>query len=130
MKNREYGRTEMNTLTERSMVALALAVLMGGASLVAQADEPVRTEPNLTVKYRDLDLTKAQSVATLYQRIERSARLVCTDSSSPYDASNVETFQRCYRAAIQQAVASVNQPQLTALHRAKTEKPVQVGSAQ
>jgi hypothetical protein len=38
-------------------------------------------------------------------------------------------LQRCYQAAIQDAVASINQPQLTALHRAKTEKPVQVGSA-
>ena len=119
----------MNTLVKRSMTAFALTAALASLSLPAQADPAASSEPNITVKFRDLDLTKAEGVATLYQRIERSARLVCTDSSSPYDAGRVETFQRCYQAAIQDAVASINQPTLTALHRAKTEKPVQVGSA-
>ena len=118
----------MNTLIKRSMVALAFAGLVSGLSLPAQADE-ASSEPSIKVKFRDLDLSKPEGAAALYQRIERSARLVCTDSSSPYDAGRVDTFKRCYEAAIQDAVASINQPQLTALHRAKTEKPVQVGSA-
>ncbi len=54
------------------------------------------------------DLSKPEGVAALYQRIERSAWLVCKDSTSPWE----------------DAVSTVNQPQLTALHRAKTEKPV------
>ncbi|HSC07449.1 MAG TPA: UrcA family protein [Steroidobacteraceae bacterium] len=117
----------MNTLLKRSIAAFAFTAAL--ATLApAQAAEPT-SESNITVKFRDLDLAKAEGVATLYQRIERSARLVCTDSSSPYDAGRVQTFERCYQAAIQDAVASINQPQLTALHRAKTEKPVQVGSA-
>ena len=119
----------MNTLIKRSMAALAFAGLVSALSLPAQADEAVPSEPNIKVKFRDLDLSKPEGAAALYQRIERSAHLVCKDSSSPYDASRVETFERCKQAAIQDAVASINQPQLTALHRAKTEKPVQVGSA-
>jgi UrcA family protein len=118
----------MSTLIKRSMVALAFAGLVSGLALPAQADE-ASSEPSIKVKFRDLDLSKPEGAAALYQRIERSARLVCTDSSSPYDAGRVETFKRCYEGAIQDAVASINQPQLTALHRAKTEKPVQVGSA-
>jgi UrcA family protein len=119
----------MNTQMKRSMAVFALTTALASLALPAQADPAASGESTITVKFRDLDLTKAEGVAALYQRIERSARLVCTDSSSPYDAGRVETLQRCYQAAIQDAVASINQPQLTALHRAKTEKPVQVGSA-
>jgi UrcA family protein len=119
----------MNTLIKRSMVALTFAGFVSGLALPAHADGAASGEPNITVKFRDLDLSKPEGVATLYQRIERSARLVCTDSSSPYDAGRVATFERCYKAAIQDAVSSIDQPQLTALHRARTEKPVQVGSA-
>lgn len=119
----------MNTLLKRSIAAFALTVVVTGLALPAQADEGASTEPNITVKFRDLDLSKPEGVAALYQRIERSARLVCKDSSSPYDAGRVETFERCYQSAIEDAVASINQPQLTAFHRAKAEKPVQVGSA-
>ena len=119
----------MNTLIERSMVALAFAGLVSGLALPAQADDAFPSEPSIKVKFRDLDLSKPEGAAALYQRIERSARLVCKDSSSPYDAGRVATFDRCYKAAIQDAVASINQPQLTALHRAKIGKPVQVGSA-
>ena len=120
----------MNTMIKRSIAAFALTAAFTTLSLPAQADEhSVPTESTITVKFRDLDLSKPDGVATLYQRIERSARLVCTDSSSPWDAGRVATMQRCYEAAIQDAVSNINQPQLTAFHQAKTGKPVQVGAA-
>lgn len=120
----------MNTLIKRSIVAFTLTAALTSLSLPVQAGEPAAsTEPNIKVKFRDLDLSKPEGAATLYQRIERSARLVCTDSSSPYDAGRVETFQRCYQGAIQDAVASIDQPLLTALHRAKSSEPIQVGDA-
>jgi UrcA family protein len=120
----------MNTMMKRSIAALALTASFATLSLPAQADDKAaQTESNITVKFRDLDLSKPEGVATLYQRIERSARLVCTDSSSPWDAGRVATMQRCYDAAIQDAVSAINQPQLTAFHQAKTGKPVQVGAA-
>ena len=111
----------MSTLNTRWFAAFALTAALTGVSLPAQAD--------MKVKFGDLDLSKPEGIAALYGRIERSARLVCKDSSSPWDAGRVETFQRCYQAAIQDAVATANQPQLTALHRAKTSQPVQVGAA-
>ncbi len=111
----------MNALIERSIAAFALAATFTSLTLTAQAEKPADpTESNIKVKFRDLDLSKLEGVAALYDRIERSARLVCKDSTSPWDAGRVETFQRCYEAAIQDAVSSINQPKLTALHRAKT----------
>jgi UrcA family protein len=111
----------MSSPRKRSIAAFALTAALAGVSLPAQAD--------MKVKFSDLDLSKPEGIAALYGRIERSARLVCKDASSPWDAGRVETFQRCYQAAIQDAVATVNQPQLTALHRSKTSQPVQVGAA-
>jgi UrcA family protein len=118
-----------NTMIKRSMAALALTAAFT-VSLPALANETATpAESSIRVKIRDLDLSKPEGVATLYQRIERSARLVCTDSSSPWDAGRVATMQRCYEAAIQDAVSAINQPQLTAFHQSKTGKPVQVGAA-
>jgi UrcA family protein len=120
----------MNTMIKRSIGAFALSIAFTTTSLPVQAGESAATgESNIKVKFRDLDLSKPEGVAALYQRIERSARLVCTDSSSPWDAGRVETFKRCYQGAIEDAVSSINQPQLTALHQSKTTKPVQVGAA-
>jgi UrcA family protein len=123
----------MSTLNTRSIAAFALTAALTGVSLPAQAEQPkapTDSNININVKFRDLDLSKPEGVAALYDRIERSARLVCKDTSSPWDAERVETFQRCYQAAIQDAVSAVNHPQLTARHRARTSKPpVQVGDA-
>jgi UrcA family protein len=120
-------------MINRSIAALVLAAALTTVLLVslpAHADESATSaESNIKVKFRDLDLSKPEGVATLYQRIERSARLVCTDSSSPWDAGRVATMQRCYEAAIQDAVSAINRPQLTAFHQSKTGKPVQVGAA-
>jgi UrcA family protein len=106
----------MSTQCNRSAAALAICVALAGVLLPAQADTGVR------VKFRDLDLSSPKGIATLYQRIERAARLVCTDSSAPWDGERVTTFQRCYDAAIEDAVATIDQPMLTALHRAKNEQ--------
>ena len=119
----------MNTLIKRSIGAFALSIALTAASLPVQAGEPAPSNDlSIKVKFRDLDLSKPEGVAALYDRIERSAQLVCIDSSSPWDAGRVDTFNRCYSAAIQDAVSTINQPQLTALHRAKTSKPVGVAS--
>jgi UrcA family protein len=91
----------MSTLNTRSIAAFALTASLTGVSLPAQAEQPkapTDSNININLKFRDLDLSKPEGVAALYDRIERSARLVCKDTSSPWDAERVETFQRCYQA--------------------------------
>ena len=91
--------------------------------MLAQADTGVR------IRFRDLDLSSSEGIAVLYQRIERGARLVCRDSSAPWDAGRVETFQRCQETAIEDAVTTINQPRLTALHLAESGRTAQLGAA-
>ncbi len=118
----------MNGSTRKSIAALTLATVLTASASVALADPPSGTpqEPSRKVRFSDLDLSKPDGAEALYQRIQMSAHLVCTDSSAPWDAERQETYERCYKATVEDAVSRVNRPQLTALHRAKT-KPVLVG---
>ena len=114
----------MNTSCKRSAVALAICVALAGVSL------PIRADTGVRIGFRDLDLSSSAGVAALYQRIERGAKLVCRDSSAPWDAGRFTTFQRCYDVAIEDAVSTIDQPQLTALHLARSSGPVQVGATE
>jgi UrcA family protein len=89
----------------------ALAVL--GAS-PALADETVRS---VKVSYADLDLNTQAGAATLYGRIRAAAKQVCGPDEWAYGHS---TFKRCFNQALGNAVAKVNNPQLTALHQGKS----------
>ncbi|HKE44859.1 MAG TPA: UrcA family protein [Steroidobacteraceae bacterium] len=117
----------MNATIIKSLFTLTLAASF--ASLAANAGEPI-TDDNASIKvsYERLDFTKPDAVADLYKRIQTSARRVCNDASSPWDASREETFKRCYSATLDKAVAQVNRPQLTALHQGKAQ-PVRVGAS-
>ena len=115
--------------THITIAALALTAALASVSPAWAGESGSQTEPSIKVKFRDLDLSTPKGAAVLYQRIERSARLVCTDSSLPYDTGRTRTFNSCYQSSVEEAVSSINQPLLTARHRAKTEKSVQVGSA-
>jgi len=121
----------MNTSIMQSIAALTFVTTLACFSTPARADqsaEPSTGESSIKIEFSDLDLSQPEAAAVLYKRIEMSARLVCKDSSSPWDAGRSTTFQRCYAAGIEDAVARVNQPRLTALHREKTT-PVLVGAA-
>ncbi|HEY4645688.1 MAG TPA: UrcA family protein [Steroidobacteraceae bacterium] len=120
----------MNTSIKQSIAALTFVTALACFSTAAQADQSAATsgESSAKIDFSDLDFSQPDAAAILYSRIEMSARLVCKDSSSPWDAGRSTTFQRCYTTVIEDAVARVNRPQLTALHREKT-KPVLVGAA-
>jgi UrcA family protein len=115
----------MNALTIKLLATLTLTAL-ASISLQAGAAEPAANPADnsgIRVSFDDLDFNNSAAVTGLYRRIQQSARLVCTDSSSPWDASRQQTIERCYSATIEKAVSEVNRPQLTALHRGES-KPV------
>jgi UrcA family protein len=122
----------MKTSIGQTITALALTASFFGASSMALADQPAppkSSEPAIRIGFRDLDLSKANDVAELYARLKNAARLVCVDSSSPWDARRTESIKRCYSAVVDDAVAQINQPKLTALHQQKNA-PVLVGSVE
>jgi len=112
----------MKSTMNQLIASVILAAALGGLTSDAQAD-------GMKIEFRDLNLSRAEDVAELYTRIETGARRVCMDSLSPWDAQRTKTYKRCYVAAIDEAVNSIDAPRLTALHREKTQ-PAIVGSTE
>lgn len=88
--------------------AVALAPGIASASYGDSANSVVSS--SMVVRYHDLDLSQSKDVATLYARIRRAAKEVCTANA----ASAVQ--RECYQEAIATAVARVNSPSLKAYH--------------
>ena len=102
----------MNTLTNKSLATLTLTVLTS-LSLQVIAAEPAPNPADyssIKISFHDLDFNNSEAVAALYRRIQTSARIVCIDSSSPWDASRQETLERCYTAAVEDGGRSGEPP--------------------
>lgn len=90
----------------RLIASLAGAVLVVGAGAV-QAERP-SVERTTTVRYADLNLATQAGADTLYHRIRVAARDVC---GTPHERRLEirRAIQDCNEAAIQDAVAAVEQ---------------------
>jgi UrcA family protein len=95
-----------------SVAFTSIACLLGAAH--ASAD-PAVTGRSVTVNYRDLNLSTIAGATALYQRLQGAARSVCDGPATGVHA--YQEWRSCYQAAIADAVAKVNSPLLTALHR-------------
>jgi UrcA family protein len=94
--------------------ALTLCPLSWDCLAVAPSNE-LRTE---TVRFADLDLTRAAGAQELYRRIRQAAREVCqADGSSVWYPSG---YLECRSTAIARAVTDIGAPLLTEYHRALT----------
>jgi len=99
--------------------ALALGATIVQASFInaAQAAEEPGTA---AVRIGDLDLASAADVATLYQRINSAATLVC--AADPVTGAKLfgNDKARCVAASEAQAVAQVRSAELSAFHQQET----------
>jgi UrcA family protein len=98
----------------RRRLCAALAGALTAAALTAPALAADQA-PCMTVRYRDLDLTTTTGATMLYRRINGAARSVCGERG--YGLFFERQWDNCYRAAVADAVAAVNSPLLTNLHR-------------
>ena len=95
-----------------------LTLLVTAVALPAAADSRLVQE-STEVRYTDLDLGKEAGVANLYARLKNAAEQVC-DTGYPSSALFLSTKSRaCVADALQQAVAKVDRPALTAYHAAR-----------
>jgi len=85
----------------------AIVCLLGTAA--AWAD--VRS---ITVSFRDLDLSNPDGAKTLYYRIQTAAKTVCGPEETTMIGKTI--WRGCVKGAVDDAVAKVNNPLLTALH--------------
>jgi UrcA family protein len=105
-----------NSIHRSPVRPLALVLILG----LLSATPALATDPaSVKVSYADLDLSTIAGAQTLYGRIRTAARSVCG-----YEGRGVTDqafWNACFRGAIADAVAKVNNPLLTAVH---TGRPV------
>jgi UrcA family protein len=109
----------VNASIAKSALLLTLgAFTTAGCTLASDRHSPAgREESGIVVRFGDLNLSKQHDLDTLYQRIRRTARLICgSDGSAWFRPSG---YYRCLESTIDDAVVRVNNPQLTSLHRAR-----------
>jgi UrcA family protein len=113
----------MNPIITPRRVALCCTVLLlsGFGAFSAIAGTNSSFAKRVPVAYGDLDLSKPADAEALYRRISSAARRACGEPDRASFA-RVALYQKCYEAAVTDAVSKVDQRTLTALHRAKTQR--------
>jgi UrcA family protein len=97
------------------------ALLCTATFITTGASAASLTLKSVNVSYVAADLTRPESAQKLYVRIQRAARLVCSEPDVR-DLPVRPAYQQCYNHAVDNAVATVNASALTALHRSKTQR--------
>ena len=108
----------MNTKTHRiPVITLTLTSLLGlGAAAGSVSCAQAAEAPTVKVSYKDLDLSRATDVHTLYRRLERASAQVCGDMPAASLAQRM-AYERCYQSALESAVLEVRSPELLALDK-------------
>jgi UrcA family protein len=111
----------MNAVINRSVAKLALAAAAVCPFALSHADRVGQLDgtPQIVVEYDDLDISNTRGLETLYDRIQLAAASVCGYDRLHKELSRQRRPSACYEAAVDNAIEQVNQPMLTALHRAK-----------
>ena len=110
----------MKSIIAKHCALLATATLATGltvdhASAASAYDEP----KNVVVRYSDLNLSQPQDASTLYNRIQRAARVACENGEAE-SLARLQRFHRCVDQAVTNAVATISSQRLTEIHEAQT----------
>ncbi|HEV7715092.1 MAG TPA: UrcA family protein [Steroidobacteraceae bacterium] len=113
-------------------IAFGAAALSLGFSAFAMAERSVAAidteQVKIEISYADLNLAKADQAGELYTRIERAARNLCRVNNGP-SSHALKLERECQAKAVDNAVQSVDHPNLTAVYLAKTGKRSMVASS-
>ena len=111
----------MNT-SIRTKLYTAISCVIGTAALCTALSTSVEAEdaPSKTVRFSDLDITKADGAKVLYSRIRAAARNVC-EFPTITDPILRMANHACIEKAVDKAVNDVNAPLLTYLRFGSTD---------
>jgi UrcA family protein len=106
---------------ETAMYRLTTAITIFGLGLGAQLTYAALPQDVhfVEVRYSDLDLTRSEGAAALYQRLQAAAKSVCA-SLDARDLASQMRFRDCVQTGIGSAVAKIDRPVLTAYYKAHT----------
>jgi UrcA family protein len=112
----------MNTMTNTQVFRRSSATALCGVIASSFAALPAASDSfaplTVRVKFGDLDVSRPQDAAVLYDRIRGAAEKVC----SPYEAGGFAAkmhLDACINEAISKAVTTVDVPALSRVHSAR-----------
>jgi UrcA family protein len=101
-----YGKT--------ILTAVAFVAFAGGALPAQAAPDPDKV--SVTVGLGDLNLGDEAGAAVALHRIHKAAQSICGETPDARDLYRVATYRDCMTASMGPAVASLNNPAVTALY--------------
>jgi len=104
---------------QRARLFATLAIALGVAPVVTYGSSTVngaREANSVIVRYNDLDVSSEHGAKTLYLRLRNASQTVCDDDGDILKLFETAVIVRCEQQAVENAVAQVNRPQLTALY--------------
>lgn len=124
----------MKTMTParpRGPIATAILGAIASSLMAVCAVADSTPAPAVTVKYRDLDVSRPRDAAELYKRIVAAAYEVCKGSDMDHNLNESLTQSVvCVDRTIANAVQQAGQPQLVAIYNANHHQPLPVSVAQ
>jgi UrcA family protein len=109
----------------RYILLLTAAVASLAAGYACADSNRIGDVPKVVVSLAGLDLSTGKGVDMVYGRIRNAAEAVCGVGQSR-ELAQVEHARRCFRSAIDDAIAQANRPLLSELHALKMGKPVEM----
>lgn len=106
----------VNTIRSLALALSALALVCGNAT----AGDANAQEQRI-VRYSDLNLNHPDGVKVLYRRLTSAARAVCPVQLSVSAAARYKASQ-CAQMALGNAIAKIDNTNLTAYHDTKTSR--------
>ncbi len=108
----------------KSLVATFVVIVLGGPAVVLADTISYFEVGKASVSYADLNIESEESVRVLYQRLKRASKELCSATppriagSLPkiYQSRNGLKHWQCYREALSNAVAKVDNEDLTRIH--------------
>jgi UrcA family protein len=114
-----FSRVKHATAAALGLAALSLFAISANATTMTREHS---STPQVSVDFKDLDLSKHSDAKRLYQRLRLAASEVCVGYPHSTSALKKNTPRaRCENAAVANAVETIGDPNLTALYQAKSD---------
>jgi UrcA family protein len=111
----------------KSMIAtIAVTAGLMLSATAAQAADDVEVT-NIRVQFADLNPDSRHDAHELYKRLSGAANIACGDQAELVDISEMRDIEACRQKAIEDAVARIHQPRLTAVYDKHYPKEALVG---